>query len=93
MVVSQEAPGANCESTPTRASAELLTLTTVMLNVCEAELPAESAAFSVKMNVPALVGVPVISAPASPSPAGSKDPVATDHVYGATPPVTVRSWL
>jgi hypothetical protein len=47
----------------------------------------ESAAWTVKLKVPALVGVPE-TVPSDPieSPFG-KAPETTDHVYGWTPPV------
>jgi hypothetical protein len=52
-----------------------------------AVLSPESAAWMVKVKVPALVGVPE-TVPSDPidSPAGSP-PATTDHVYGWTPPV------
>src|SRR4051794_32311498 len=57
---------------------------------CVADKFAESVTLTVKLEVPAVVGVPVIVPfVASVSPAGS-DPALTDHVYGAVPPLAVR---
>ena len=56
--------------------------------------PVESTTCAVKLNVPAVVGVPVI-APVEAfnvSPGGS-DPLMIENVYGATPPVTTRAEL
>ena len=47
-----------------------------------------STTLSVKLDEPAATGVPLIIPSASFSPAGS-DPLATDHVYGGVPPVTL----
>ena len=44
--------------------------------------------FTVKLDDPAVVGVPEIVLPERLSPAG-RDPLATDHVYGGVPPVTL----
>src|ERR1041385_6297199 len=50
----------------------------------------ESVTLTVKENVPAVVGVPVIAAVVgfNVRPGGS-EPVATEYVYGAVPPLTV----
>jgi hypothetical protein len=55
-------------------------------NCAVAETDALSVTFTVKLDDAALVGVPDIVPPESPSPAG-RDPVETDHVYGGDPPV------
>ena len=49
---------------------------------------APSVTLTVKLLVPAAVGVPDIVAPLRLNPAGS-DPLAIDHVYGAVPPLAV----
>src|SRR4029077_17374046 len=56
-----------------------------------AVLSPESAAWMVKLKVPALVGVPE-TVPSDPidRPLGNA-PVTTDHVYGWTPPVAARA--
>ncbi len=53
--------------------------------------PAKSVTRAVKLEVPAVVGVPEISpvAALSVNPAGS-EPVLLDHVYGGVPPVAVK---
>ena len=51
-----------------------------------ADPEAPSVTFTVKVEVPAVVGVPEIVPPASVNPAGS-DPLDTDHAYGAVPPL------
>ena len=58
---------------------------TVIDNACVAVAFALSVTFTVKLLVPAALGVPEIVDPVSVSPAGS-DPVAIDHVYGVVPP-------
>ena len=59
----------------------------------ESEAVADAAMLSVTLTVkleePAVVGVPEIVPAARLSPAGS-DPLATDHVYGGDPPLSVR---
>jgi len=58
-----------------------------------ADAPTLSATFAVKLDVPAVVGVPVIAPPALiESPAG-RLPEFTDHVRGAVPPVAASVWL
>jgi hypothetical protein len=62
--------------------------------VVPAALPVESTTWAVKLNVPAMVGVPVI-APVevfSVKPAGS-EPLVIENVYGETPPVAMRAEL
>ena len=55
---------------------------------------AESVTVTLKLTVPAVVGVPVITPVAlSVNPAGSALPVASAHVYGALPPLATRVWL
>jgi len=44
---------------------------------------------SVKVDVPTVVGVPLMAAPLKDSPAGNV-PDTRDHVYGPVPPVAVR---
>ena len=55
-----------------------------------ADADALSVTFTAKLAVPAAVGVPDIVLPVRLRPAGS-DPLATDHVYGAVPPVALSS--
>lgn len=45
-----------------------------------------------KVDVPAVVGVPVIDEAEIDSPAGN-DPDATDQTYGARPPVAASDWV
>ena len=54
----------------------------------------ESVAVTVKLAVPAVVGVPEITpvAPARAKPVGS-EPAVTDQVMGAAPPVDVKAAL
>lgn len=64
-----------------------------LMTICRGCVPdrfAESVALTVKLYVPAVVGVPV-SAPvlASVKPGGNA-PTLTDHVYGGVPPPAVR---
>ena len=59
---------------------------TVMLRVCVAVWALESCTLTVKLEVPAVVGVPVIDPELSESPAG-RDPDEMDQVYGVVPPV------
>src|SRR5262249_36687073 len=58
--------------------------------------PAEDVTWTVKVEVPAVVGVPEITPVPAPgerlSPPGSV-PLAIDHVYGGVPPVALRSAL
>jgi len=49
--------------------------------------PPESVTFAVKLNVPALVSLPVNVPPALSASPGGTLPFATDQVYGAVPPV------
>ena len=59
-----------------------------------AALPVESTTWAVKLNVPAVVGVPVM-APVdelSVKPAGN-EPVMIENVYGGTPPVATSDEL
>jgi hypothetical protein len=56
-------------------------------------LPMPSVTWTVKLLVPAVVGVPAISQPRpSDSPAGNV-PLARLHEYGATPPLTLQTPL
>jgi hypothetical protein len=56
-------------------------------------VPALSFTCTVKVAVPATVGVPLIVPPADKlSPLGN-DPVATDHEYPPVPPVAASVWL
>jgi hypothetical protein len=62
----------------------------VRVRAAVADLDELSVTFTVKLAVPAALGVPDIVPPAvRVSPAGS-DLVATDHVYGVVPPVALR---
>jgi hypothetical protein len=68
--------------------------TIVPLNVCDAVWPAVSVSFIVKLNEPAVVGVPeiVMGLPVVPLrdvPFGNV-PEEMDHVYGDTPPEAVH---
>ena len=57
-----------------------------------ADTDALSVALTVKLAVPAVVGVPEMVPPALRlSPAGS-EPVDTDQVYGGDPPVAASGW-
>src|SRR5215469_18080578 len=62
---------------------------TVMDSERVAVEPAESVTWIVKVTVPAVVGVPEILRllGSKLSPAGRLDPLATDQVYGAVPPL------
>ena len=59
-----------------------------------AEAPTLSATFAVKLDVPLVVGVPLMIPvePASDSPAG-RLPALTVHVRGVVPPVSASVWL
>jgi hypothetical protein len=75
-------------------SDEVVTVTagglTVIDNAAVAEADALSVAFTVKLAVPAAVGVPdIVPLAARVSPAGSVPP-ATDHVYGGVPPDALK---
>ena len=59
---------------------------TVIANDALADTDALSVTFTVKLLVPAALGVPVIDEPFRLNPGGS-DPLAIDHVYGAVPPL------
>ena len=69
------------------AKEEVVTGLMVIENGCGCEVaPVESFAVTVKLYVPAVVGVPLIPPPeASVSPTGS-NPVVRDQVYGGWPP-------
>ena len=57
---------------------------------CVPERFAASVTFTVKLEVPAVVGVPeIVPLLASVKPVGS-DPALIDHVYGGVPPLTPR---
>ena len=63
-----------------------------LLVVVPAAVPRESTTWAVKLNVPAVVGVPVI-APVdgfSVNPGGS-EPLVIENVYGETPPAATRA--
>jgi hypothetical protein len=65
-----------------------------LLVVVPAAVPRESTTWAVKLNVPAVVGVPVI-APVdgfSVNPGGS-EPLVIENVYGGTPPVATSDEL
>ena len=62
--------------------------------VVPAAVPLESTTWAVKLNVPAVVGVPVM-APVdgfSVKPAGS-EPLIIENVYGGTPPEATNAEL
>ncbi len=52
----------------------------------------ESVTWTVKKDVPAVVGFPAIELPTYDRPAGSA-PEAADHVYGVVPPVATSGAL
>ena len=68
-----------------------MTATSMRVLICKrTTLLAESVAVTVKVEVPAAVGVPEITpAVDSDNPAG-RLPVVTAHVYGGTPPVAIN---
>jgi multidrug efflux pump subunit AcrA (membrane-fusion protein) len=55
--------------------------------------PPVSVAWTVTLNVPAAVGVPLNTPAEKVSPAGSVDPGATDQLYGVVPPEAASVWL
>jgi hypothetical protein len=62
----------------------------VRVRAAVANLDELSVTFTVKLAVPAALGVPDIVPPAERlNPAGS-DPFATDHMYGVVPPMAPR---
>ena len=61
--------------------------TTFMLKALVAVCPAASVTRTLKLALPANVGVPVMSPVDDRESPGGKAPVASDHVYGARPPV------
>lgn len=66
-----------------------------MLKACVADCAApalESVTFTVKFDVPAVVGVPVIAPPLMLKPAG-KLPELIEYVSVPAPPVTAMLWL
>ena len=65
---------------------------TVIDNEAVVEAEALSVTFTVKLLVPAVPGVPDMAPEAARvNPAGSA-PLATDQVYGPSPPVAVSIW-
>lgn len=62
---------------------------TVMLSDFVAVPPSASVAVTVKVDVPAVVGVPEMVAPDNVRPAGNV-PVVTLHVYGVEPPLAAN---
>jgi hypothetical protein len=60
-------------------------------NTALADTEALSVILSVKLDGPAVMGVPEIVPPKKLNPAGS-DPLASDHVYGGDPPVALSVW-
>ena len=65
-----------------------------LLVVVPDAFPRESTTWAVKLNVPAVVGVPVIAPEfaSSVNPAGS-DPVVIENVYGGAPPEAIKDEL
>jgi hypothetical protein len=63
----------------------------VMLNTAVAVFDAESVTFTVKLDVPAAVGVPEMTLLVRPSPGGN-EPEMMLHVYGGVPPVAAREY-
>ena len=57
-------------------------------NAAVADTEALSVTLTVKLDDPAVVGVPDIVLPERPNP-GARDPLETDHVYGGDPPVAL----
>ena len=62
---------------------------TVMLRLPMAVWPAESVTVTVKLNVPAVVGLPEIVPEVLNASPGGRLPVVTVQVYGADPPVAL----
>jgi len=75
-------------------SEEVVTLNPGPLTIKDSGAVADTEALSVTLTVkldgPAVVGVPEIVPPERLSPAGS-DPLATDQVYGGVPPVALSA--
>jgi hypothetical protein len=63
-----------------------------LVDVVPAAVPLESTTWAVKVNVPAVVGVPVMLPVdgSSVRPAGS-EPLVIENVYGGTPPVATKA--
>ena len=53
----------------------------------------ESVARTVKLDVPAAVGVPLITPPELKDSPDGRLPPLSDHVYGVWPPVAASVWL
>jgi hypothetical protein len=65
----------------------------MILSACVVVLALKSLTFTVKLDVPAVVGVPEITpAELIASPVG-KAPAESDHVYGVVPFATCSVWL
>lgn len=56
----------------------------------DAEPPPESATRTVKLDVPRALGVPLITPAADKVRPAGRLPLATDQVYGATPPEALK---
>jgi hypothetical protein len=51
----------------------------------------ESETWTVRFDVPAVVGVPLMTPPVvNVSPAGNDEPLASDQVYGGVPPLAAK---
>ena len=61
-----------------------------MLKACVVESEEESAARSVKLKVPGVVGVPANTPALEIEMPGGTDPETTDQLYGGVPPVAAK---
>ena len=71
----------------TGVTAAATTMLKFAVALCAGELA--SVTFTVNDAVPAVVGVPLITAPLSVSPAG-KEPEEIDQLYGVVPPLAAK---
>lgn len=62
------------------------------LELVDPEILLESVALAVKVDTPVPLGVPEIVQAENDNPVGS-EPVTTEHVRGAVPPLVVSAWL
>jgi len=89
IVESQPPPAPIWDSAPARVS--VAAATTVRLKVCVAVVEALSATRTVKLYVPAVVGVPVIAPALESASPGGRVPDVIVQVYGETPPLAVSA--
>jgi len=87
IVESQPPPAPIWDSAPARVS--VAAATTVRPKVCVAVVEALSATRTVKLYVPAVVGVPVIAPALESASPGGRVPDVIVQVYGETPPLAV----